>query len=302
MKILVTGSTGYLGRHLCRRLSGEGHEVVGVHSRNGDLLQSNGLDAFAGTPYDRIYHLATWTQAGDFCLYHPGEQWIHNQLINAHVLAWWSERQPQAQLVTPLTSCSYDPTGGHSEEEFLMGSPTESLYGYGMAKRMLLVGLRAIRQQFGLSYLALVPSTLYGPDYPVDGRQMHFIFDLVRKIVDGKRSGTPVVLWGDGLQRRELIHMDDFITAALRLSNETQNDLVNVGSGEGYSIREFARMICDIVGYDEQAIQYDSTRYVGAREKVLDVRKLHRLLPDFRLRPLKEGLTELVEWWASSIR
>ena len=119
MKILVTGSTGCLGRHLCRRLSGEGHEVLGVHSRNGDLLQSNGLDAYTGTPYDRIYHLATWAQAGDFCLSHPGEPWIHNQLINDHVLAWWRERQPLSlvrgfphskAVPIPMTPSLFHPT------------------------------------------------------------------------------------------------------------------------------------------------------------------------------------------------
>ena len=50
-----------------------------------------------------------------------------------------------------------------------------------MTKRMLYQGVRALNKQFGMKYLCLVPSTLYGPKYHLDGRQMHFIFDLIRK-------------------------------------------------------------------------------------------------------------------------
>ena len=68
-----------------------------------------------------------------------------------------------------------------------------------ISKRMLYVGLCALHKQYATKYLLLVPSTLYGSGYHLDGRQMHFIFDLLRKITSAKRTGEPVVLWGDGM-------------------------------------------------------------------------------------------------------
>ena len=297
MKILVTGATGFLGSALCRALEAQGHDVVRLGSRQADLTRQGSLEPFAGASYDAIYHLAAWTQAGDFCLYHPGEQWVINQQINTNVLTWWQERQPQAKLVSMGTSCSYAPESELVEENYLVGQPIESLFTYGMTKRMLYVGLLALQKQFDLRYLHLVPSTLYGPGYHTDGRQMHFIFDLIRKILRGKLYGEPVVLWGDGHQRRELVYIDDFVDAAIQLAETEENNLINIGAGEDHSIRDFASLICDEVKFDFDKIEFDTARYVGARAKCLRVERLRKLVPRMRQTPLREGIERTVQWF-----
>jgi GDP-L-fucose synthase len=301
MNILVTGGTGFLGTALCRRLWADGHRVTALGSRDADLTRPGSLDAFNDTRYDLIYHLAAWTQAGDFCLRHPGEQWVKNQQINTNVLAWWQARQPAAKLVAMGTSCSYAPDLPLREDLYLDGHPIDSLYTYAQTKRMLLVGLRALAKQFGLRHLYLVPSTLYGPGYHTDGRQMHFVFDLIRKILAAHAGGPPAVLWGDGHQKRELIYVDDFVNAAVELAGAVDNEVVNVGSGEEHSIREFAGAICDIVGHNPAAVRYDTTKYVGAKSKVLDVAKLRRLLPDRRPTPLADGLRATIGWFREAM-
>jgi len=173
MNILITGATGFLGSTLCDRLERDGHTLVRLGSRNCDLTQPDSLDRFNDLRYDQIFHLAAWTQAGDFCLRHPGEQWIINQQINTNVLAWWQRHQPQAKLIAMGTSCAYAPELELVEENYLTGLPIDSLFTYAMTKRMLYAGMLALHKQFGLSYLCLVPSTLYGPGYHTDGRQMH---------------------------------------------------------------------------------------------------------------------------------
>src|SRR5205814_3932279 len=140
-------------------------------------------------------------------------------------------------------SCAYDPTLDLVEEQYLSGTPIESLFAYAMTKRMLYVGLRALQQQFGLSYLHLVTSALYGPGYHNDGRQMHFIFDLIRKIMRGKLYDEPVVLWGDGNQRRELVYVGDFVNILIRLDQVLENETINIGAGEEFTIRHFAESI-----------------------------------------------------------
>jgi GDP-L-fucose synthase len=297
MNIFVTGATGFLGKSLCKRLKELGHSVVEVSSKSCDLTQIHSLGAWNGVQFDQIYHLAAWTQAGDFCLKHPGEQWLINQKINTHVLDWWVQKQPQAKLIAMGTSCSYPAESSLREEEYLTGLPIDSLFTYAMTKRMLLTGLMAMQKQWGLEYLYLIPSTLYGADYHEDGRQMHFIFDLVRKILRGVLYDEPVVLWGNGEQKRELIHVADFLSAALPLVEKEKNTWINIGSGEEHSIREFAAAICRIVGYPFEKIQYDLSRYVGAKSKVLNVQKLKRILPHFSIRPLQSGLEEVVQWF-----
>lgn len=297
MHVLITGGTGFLGTALAARLTADGHAVSALGSRDADLTNPRSLDRLNRVPFDRIFHLAAWTQAGDFCLRHPGEQWVKNQQINTTVLAWWQAHQPHAKLIAMGTSCAYAPDRELVEANYLDGTPIDSLYTYAMTKRMVYVGLQSLAKQFGLKYLCLVPSTLYGPGYHTDGRQMHFIFDLMRKIVTAKRGGPAPVLWGDGHQKRELVYLDDFVDATVKLADGVDNDLVNIGGGKEHTIREFAAAICDIVGYDFAKVRFDTSKYVGAKSKVLAVGKLDALLPDRKRTPLAAGLATTVAWF-----
>jgi GDP-L-fucose synthase len=297
MKTLVTGATGFLGGLLTSKLEADGHNVVAISSKIADLTKADSLDQFNNQKFDIIYHLAAWTQAGDFCLYHPGEQWIINQKINTNVLSWWNQSQPQAKLITIGTSCSYAPDMELKEENYLSGTPIDSLYTYAMTKRMMQVGLQSLNKQFGRTWLTVVPSTLYGLNYHTDGRQMHFIFDLIRKIIRGKEYGEKVALWGDGHQRREIVYIDDFIDILFKLTGKINNEIINIGAGEDNSIRVFASKICAFVGYDFSSIYFDTSKYVGAKSKCLNVQKLKNLLPDQKMVPLEQGLRKTIEWF-----
>jgi GDP-L-fucose synthase len=297
MKILVTGATGFVGKTLCAGLAEQGHELAKVSSRNCDLTVAESLNMFNDCRYDQIYHLAAWTRAGDFCLKHPGEQWIVNQKINTNVLAWWQARQSQAKLICLGTSLAYSADFELVETNYLEGSPGQNHYAYAMTKRMLQVGLLALHQQFGPKYLCLVPSTVYGPGYHTDGRPMHFIFDLIRKILRAQSRGEPVVLWGDGYQTRDLIYVDDLVRITVELAARLDDDLINVSSGESFSIRQFARSICALTGYDFNAIQFDAAHPAGNPSRCLSISKLKGILPDLRFTSLETGLDRTIEWF-----
>lgn len=296
MKVLIFGGSGFLGRHLIRHLSRLGHEILAPTSRELDLTGIDLARWDPGTQFDRIYHLAAWTRAGDFCARRGGDQWIINQQINTNVLAFWARKQPQARLVAFGTSVSYPKEVPLTEENYMQGTPIDRYYAYAMSKRMLLAGLQSLHRQYGLEYNYIIPSTLYGPDYHLDGRPLHFIYDLIRKIIRGQRYGDPVVLWGDGHQKRELVYVEDFIRILDALVEKTRNDLFNVGAGEEHSIREFASIICEQVGFPAERIEYDTGGFVGARSKILCVDKARNVLGDYPVRPLRDGLCETIRW------
>ena len=297
MNILITGASGFMGKALSERLAVPENKLVLLNSRSADLTKDTSLLKYNDLSYDLIFHLAAWTQAGDFCLYHQGEQWIINQQINTNTLAWWQKHQAQAKMVTFGTSVSYAVEDNLAEENYMSGIPNEKFYSYAMSKRMLYSGLISLNRQFGMKYLYLIPSTLYGPGYHTDGRQMHFIFDLIRKIIRGKEYGEKVELWGDGYQRRELVYIDDFIDTLLNLSAKTDNEIINVGAGEDYNIREFASKICEITGYNFSSISFDTTKYVGAKSKCLNVNKLRTFLPAYKTSSLEQGLKKTIDWF-----
>ncbi len=298
-KVLVTGSSGFLGKKLIKKLEEQGIETVALTSKTANLTDCHSLEKAIRQPesFDHIFHLAAWTQAGTFCDTHRGIQWIVNQQINTNMLAWWQQYAPQAKMVTFGTSVSYASENDLVETKYMDGQPYDKFYAYAMCKRMLLAGLECLQRQYGMNYLYLIPSTLYGPDYHLDGRQPHFIYDLIRKIIRGKMYGDTVTLWGDGEQRRELVYVDDFVATMLALNNKASNDIFNIGGGIDFSIKDFAQIICEIVGYDFNQIQYDTTQYVGARSKILDVQKYQHVLPENISRTdLRTGISNTIDW------
>ena len=163
---------------------------------------------------------------------------------------------------------------------------------------MLQIGIESLKKQFGLRYLTVVPSTLYGPLYHTDGRQMHFIFDLIRKIIRGKLYGEAVELWGDGYQEREVIYIDDFINDLNSLLTADVEGIVNIGSGNSMKIKEFANVISTTLDYDPNNIIYDLDKYVGAKSKLLEISKLKDLLgKEFNRTDLSVGLEHTIKWF-----
>lgn len=296
MKILVTGATGFLGRHLLPYLKNKEIEVIALNSKNCNLTDKTNLLKYKDPNCDRIYHLAAWTKAGDFCLHHKGEQWIINQQINTNILWYWQKFHPSATMVTMGTSCAYPPELELKEENYMVSEPDKDLYTYAMTKRMLYEGVKSLNHQFGMDYSYLIPSTLYGPLF--DPQDTHFIFDLIKKIVAGKKENKKVSLWGNGYQIRELIYIDDALNLIDLAVNNCKNNLINLGSGVGYTIREYAEMICNIVDYDPQKIEYDTTKFTGVTKKVINTEKIDNLFK-FKFTSIQEGLKLTINYYLS---
>jgi GDP-L-fucose synthase len=302
MKVIVTGASGFIGRRLCKKLKELDYDVLGLSSLDADLTIQGSLKKYSNIKFDKIFHLAAWTQAGDFCLYHSGDQWIFNQQINTNILEWWKNYQPQAKLISFGTSCSYPETGVLTENRYLSGQPVEGLYSYAMTKRMLLVGQKSLNKQYNLNYLTVIPSTVFGPGYYSHGKQLHFIFDLIRKALEYKYLGKDIILWGDGEQRRELVYIDDFISELLKLDKVVNNDIVNIGAGIDFSISEFMNMICNILSINPSVVKYDTNKYVGAKSKKLDNKKLDSILKNRKRLSLEEGLRNTIKWMENILK
>tara|TARA_R110000868_G_scaffold13711_2_gene63554 strand:- start:3500 stop:4393 length:894 start_codon:yes stop_codon:yes gene_type:complete len=289
VNILITGDRGFFGRHLKRRYTN--HEIFVSNTSVRNLNNIENLYDLNTKKLDLIFHLAAKTKAGDWCLSHSGDQWIDNQIINTTILKYWKEYQPQATMVCMGTSCAYDPKLPLTEDHYLLGSPSDDLLSYAMTKRMLLHGLIAINKQYGLNYRYYIPSTLYGPDFDLD--DSHFIFDLIKKIYRGKKYGEKVELWGDGLQCRELIHVDD----AIDIMNDTStmnNQIFNVCSGLEYPIAVYASIICDILKFNPNKIEYNPNKYVGVRSKRLNPNKIGNYPCFPKQRDIISGITSTI--------
>jgi len=291
MKILVTGSTGFVGKHLIKALEKEDHEILSFNSSNFTKMWYCQRDTI-----DVIIHLAVKTAAGGYCQNHPGEQWIVNNSINSDMLAYWAQYQQRATMITFGSSCGYNNDVIKTEDNYLVGEPEKGYEVYGMIKRNLLVGLKALSKEFQMDSNYMIPSVFYGPNY--DLKDKHFIFDLIRKIVNAKNGGEEVVLWGDGTQERELIYIDDAINIIMAcMNNPEAPKMFNLSSGSTYTLKEYAQTICDIIDYDFDLIKWDTNAFVGSPSKKL----INTHLKGFNFTPLKLGLEKTIEYYENSI-
>jgi len=284
MNILITGASGFVGRHLFKTLQEQNHNIIKLNSHNFNNIWDH------KNKFDLIIHLAVKTRAGGYCQTHPGEQYLINSDINNTILKYWKEYQPQAKMITFGSSCGYDKDIEKVEENYLKGEPEPGYEVYGNIKRNLLVGLKALSQEYNMNYNYLIPSVFYGPDY--DLHDKHFIFDLIRKIVNAKNGGDKVVLWGTGDQTRELIYIKDAVDIIIK-SIGWENKIINLSSGKSHSIKEYAQIICDIVGYNYDLIEWDTTAFVGSPNKKL----INTHLLDYQFTSLKEGLIETIKYY-----
>jgi GDP-L-fucose synthase len=284
MNILITGATGFIGKHLCKVLKNQNFNIIKLNSSNFNNIWDY------KSKLDYIIHLAVKTAAGGYCQNHPGEQYLINSDINNTMLKYWYQYQPQAKMITFGSSCGYDKNNIKTEDNYLKGETEPGYEAYGVIKRSLLVGLQSLKKEYNMDYSYLIPSVFYGPEYNLDDK--HFIFDLIRKIVNAKNGGDKVVLWGTGEQTRELIYIKDAIDIIIKAMT-WDKEVVNLSSGQEYSIKEYAQLICDIVNYDFNLIEWNTTAFVGSPNKKL----INTHLQDYKFTSLTKGLIETIKYY-----
>jgi GDP-L-fucose synthase len=303
VRILVTGGGGFLGGHLTERLGQDGHDVFAARSADYDLTRmEDAARMFDDAGAELVFHLAAEVGGIGANRANPGRYWYANLMMGAHVLEQ-ARLHDTGKLVLVGTVCSYPKLAPipFREETLWDGYPEETNAPYGVAKKALLVGAQAFREQYGLDAVYLVPVNLYGPGDNFHPTNAHVIPDLIRKMVDAQEEGSEeIVLWGDGSPTREFLYVDDCVEA-LSLAAERYDgaDPVNVGTGEEISIRELAELLQELTGFAGE-IAWDTSKPNGQPRRRLDTSRAERLF-GFRARvSLREGIERTVAWYRSA--
>ena len=296
MRILVTGGGGFLGSRLVERLEADGYEVFTPRRRDYDLTSMDATARlFADARPELVFHLAAEVGGIGANRANPGRYWYANLIMGAHVLEQARLHDPE-KLVIAGTVCSYPKFTPvpFSERELWNGYPEETNAPYGVAKKAVLVGAQAYREQYGLRTAYLLPANLYGPGDNFDLETSHVIPALIRKMVDSKGE---VVLWGDGSPSREFLYVDDCVEGLVLAAQRYDGDQpVNLGTGVETTIRELAETIADVTGFDG-GIVWDTSMPNGQPRRSLDASRAEALF-GFRARTaLREGLGRTVAWY-----
>jgi len=176
----------------------------------------------------------------------------------------------------------------------MSGKLEESNKGYAVAKGLGVVACQLYRKQYDIDTICAMPTNLYGPNDNYDLENGHMLPSLIKKFLDAKEKSGDVTLWGTGSPRREALYSEDCADALVYLmENYSSDEIVNVGTGFDYSIKEFAEIINEKVGADV-AIKWDSSKPDGTFEKRTDISRLKKIYREFTTRGLRDGLDEIL--------
>jgi GDP-L-fucose synthase len=296
MRILVTGGGGFLGSHLVERLEADGHELFVPRKANYDLTSRDDAERlFRDARPDRVFHVAGEVGGIGANRASPGRFWYANLMMGAHVLEL-SREQGVEKLVIVGTVCAYPKFASvpFREDELWDGYPEETNAPYGVAKKSILVGAQAYRQQYGLNSIFLLPANLYGPRDNFDLETSHVIPDLIRKMLENRER---VVLWGDGTPTREFLYVDDCVDGLVLAAERYDGaDPVNLGTGEEISIRHLAELIAELTAFDGE-IQWDTSMPNGQPRRSLDASRARELFGFEAHTPLRAGLERTIAWY-----
>lgn len=298
--VLVTGGTGFLGRHVTDELAAAGARVHALGSSDYDLrLRSEIRRMLASLQPDAVVHLAAVVGGIGANRAQPGRFFYENAIMGIELIEACRLAGVRKTLVSG-TVCAYPKFAEvpFREDDLWNGYPEETNAPYGIAKRALLVQGQSYREQYGMNVIYLLPVNLYGPHDNFDLETSHVIPAMIRKFADARASGSHrVTLWGDGTPTREFVHVRD-TARAFRLALQHYDDPapVNVGSGSEVSIRRLAETVARHLNFEGEVV-WDTTKPNGQARRKLDTLRARQAFGFETTISLEDGIRETAAWY-----
>ena len=294
----MAGHSGMVGSAIVRRLAAEPCEILTVSRHETDLVDGVAVERWLKSHRPDLVFLAAAKVGGILAnSRNPVEFLYENLMIEANVIRSSFEAGVK-KLVFLGSSCIYPKLAPQpiTEDALLTGPLEPTNEAYAIAKIAGLKLCAGYHRQYGAEYVSLMPTNLYGPGDNFNLEGSHVIPALLRKVHEARRDGLDeVVVWGSGEARREFLHVQDLADACVFLAKHYSDEQhINVGTGQDCTIRELAEIIREVVGWTGTFV-FDTSRPDGPPRKILDVSRLNALGWTASI-GLKDGLSRTYAW------
>lgn len=296
-RVLVTGSTGFLGKALCRWLNEQGADTVGLSSKICDLRDAEQtMIQFAQIEPEIVFHCAVQGGGIGWMKDHPVDSGLDNYRINLNVLDAAFKAGAQS-FVGVSSACVYPKNGQlpYTETDVWDGYPEPFNGPYALSKRAMMDMGRAYSKQYGFHCVFPILANLYGPGDHLSPDRAHVIADLMLR---AQSSSTTLSVWGTGSAEREFLFIDDAVQGVVASLRGKAGGFYNVGTGISTPIRELARFMINIINPELELI-FDATKPDGQLRKVMNVSKTTEACGWKAQTSLLDGLERTWMWYST---
>jgi GDP-L-fucose synthase len=291
-RVYVPGHRGMVGGALVRRLASEGCTVLTTPRDAIDLRNQADVNSWFARQRPQAVFLAAAKVGGIHANNTYRAEFIYDNLAIATNIIHAAYRHGTEKLMFLGSSCVYPRLAPQpiSEEQLLQGPLEETNEPYAIAKIAGIKLVESYRRQYGVDFISVMPTNLYGPGDNYHPENSHVAAALIRRYHEAKEhSASRVEVWGTGTPRREFLFVDDLADACVYLMKKySEEGVINIGVGADLTIRELADAVALAVGYRGEVV-FDTSKPDGTPRKLLDVSRLHALGWKART-PLADGL------------
>ena len=291
MKILVTGGSGLVGKHLQDILP----EATYISSKDYDLTESyNAHRLMYKERPDVVIHLAARVGGILDNITNPVDYLEQNILINTNVLQHCHQFNV-SKVISILSTCIYPDivdTYPMKEEVLFNGPPPPDNFAYAMSKRCMATQMDSYVKQYNKQWSYLIPCNLYGEYDKYEEHHSHFVSALIKKIHEAKDS---VEIWGTGKPLRQFMYAGDLARVIKYMIDNDVVDNFNVAPDYVHSIEEITKIGMESCDKGDLNIVYDNTKPDGQYRKDVDSSKLISVMKDFKFTSLEEGIRRVYD-------
>lgn len=226
----------------------------------------------------------------------PYDQFLCNLRINQNVIDSAIKANVK-KLIAFSSVCVFpDNEGVYHEDNMHNGPPYPAHRYYAYAKRMVDLQMEAAREQYGIkNYCTLIPANMFGAYDNFNLDDGHFIPSLIRKGYEAKLKGEPLVIWGDGRAKREVLTARDVARVCFKLLElETLPDRLIVAGETPVTIKEIGTIIAD---HFKVPISFDTSKPNGQESRPTNKYLFNALFPKFEFDNIGEALVDTCKWY-----
>ena len=295
-KILVLGKNGLVGSSIIRQLKKNNYNnILSPERKELNLLNKDQVDSYLKKQQPEFIFMVAGLVGGILSnMNRPADFLYQNSMMILNLLEAIKNHSPKTKILYTGSTCIYPKENPQpiNEERFMAGKLEETNKGYAVAKGMGVIACELYRKQYNINAISVMPTNMYGPNDNYDIENGHMIASLIKKFVEAKKNNSKLTFWGSGTPRREALFVDDAADTCIYLMNNyNEAEIVNIGTGFDYSIKEFIEIIEKVINYKNE-ISWDKSKPDGTFEKRTDITRLKNIMPSFSPRSFAEGLKE----------